>query len=137
MAASTTVPTVVKGKVVGSTPAGIIFAPSNTTYELELAGSFGGKVDTLVGVQIRAQGRKLLTVPAGGNFVTPIKGPPKVAQGRVLAIEGNTLVVKAGVVMSITLPTEEHALDLNNGDIKVGGMVNITLMPGAKIEVAA
>lgn len=135
MATAAQVTTVVKGKVLKVTETGVVFNPSNTTYELHLAGKYQGELNVLVRVRILAQGRKVLTVPAGGNFLTPIMGTPKVAQGRVVAIEGNVVTLQAGVPVTVTLPGEEHAVDLNDGPVTVGKMANITLLPGARFEV--
>lgn len=116
----------------------IVFNPSGTNYELLLKGTWsgpspvGGGPVTLI---IRAQGRKLLTVPSGGNFVAPIFGPPKTVQGRVRFVDGTTVVVHAGVPVVVKLPGEESAIDLNNGQITVGQMVNVIVLPGATFEV--
>ena len=129
-----------KGKVieVRSGPSGpqVVFAPTNTTYNLYLAGIYTGPLKTPVEILIRATGRKLWTVPSGGNFIAPITGTPRTIQGRVRLIEGQTIVVQAGVPVAITLPASDSAVDLNNGALAVGSQVNVMVMPGVSFELA-
>ena len=58
----------------------VIFAPSNTTYELKLvtASKYDGPVGSLIDAIIRGNARKCWTVASGGNFITPIHGPPRI-----------------------------------------------------------
>ena len=115
----------------------VVFAPSGTSYELRLRtdGRYAGTTNTPVEVVIRATARKVWTVPSGGNFIAPIKGPPKIVQGRVTYADEKQLVVRAGAMFLIDLPSAEHAVDLPNGPITVGNMVNVTALPGATIEI--
>lgn len=117
----------------------VVFAPHGTSYELRLRsdGRYAGSVNTPVEVVIRATARKVWTVPSGGNFISPIKGPPKIIQGRVTFADERQLVVRAGAMFLIDLPSAEHAVDLPYGPITVGHMVNVTAMPGATIEIVA
>lgn len=130
-----------RGKVieVRNGPSGpqIIFAPTNTTYHFYLAGTYAGPLKTPVEILIRATGRKLWTVPSGGNFIAPISGTPRTIQGRVRLIEGQTIVVQAGVPVAITLPANDSGVDLNNGALGVGSQVNVMVMPGVSFELAA
>jgi len=50
--------------------------------------------------------------------------------------EDRQMVLHAGVPMYITLPKDDAAYDLINGAMAVSGMVNVTLMPGATMEMA-
>jgi len=126
-----------KGKVVRIENGRVVFSPSDTNYELHLS-MFPGAVDAPTGVLvegvIRATARKLLTVPPGGNFVAPIFGTPKTVQGRVRTLDDRTLVIQAGTSFVIELPVEDNALDLNNGSIGVGTLVNVIVQPGASFE---
>ena len=79
--------------------------------------------------------RKVWTVPSGGNFIAPIFGPPKTIQGRVKWLDEKTLVVHAGTSFLVELPASDQALDLANGPIEVGAMVNVTASPGATAEL--
>src|SRR5882724_7906185 len=88
-----------RGKIIRVDQDAVIFAPSKTTYELKLAapGGYSGPVNSLVDIFIRGTGRKLWTVASGGNFITPIQGPPRIAQGRVKYMDEKIMVVQAGV----------------------------------------
>ena len=113
------------------------FLPINTNYEFRLAVSpgFSAPVGQLVDGIIRVTARKLYSVPSGGNFVAPIFGPPRTIQGRVRFAEGNVIVVQAGVPIVIELPTIDGSIDLENGGIHVGSLINIIAMPGARFEL--
>jgi hypothetical protein len=119
-----------------------VFNPAGTNYELHLklsaagAASLSNQLNTPVQVLIRASGRKVWTVPTGGNFITPITGTPRIVQGWVLYADSNTLVVQAGANILVSLPAADSAVDLTEGPVAVGQRVNCTLLPGASIELA-
>ena len=116
-----------------------VFNPVNTNYELHLLYPKGrppAQLNQQIWVYIRATARKVWTVPSGGNFVTPIFGTPKIAQGRVKQVEERQMVLHAGVPIHVMLPKDDTAYDLINGAMAVSGLVNVTLMPGATIEMA-
>jgi hypothetical protein len=126
-----------RGKVIEIKGSLIVFQPANTTYHLHLAGGpYTGPLKTPVEILIRASARKLWTVPSGGNFIAPIMGTPRTIQGRVRFIEGQTIVVQAGVPVAITLPTNDSGVDLNSGALGVGSLVNVMVMPGVSYELA-
>ncbi len=111
---------------------GIIFKPTGTNYELFLEGpGYDGPMNIPIELAITVQARKLWTVPSGGNFIEPIFGKPRTIQGRVKAIEGQTLVVQAGIPLHVQLPASDSAVDLNSGAVTVGHLVNVMIMPGA------
>jgi hypothetical protein len=116
----------------------VVFQPSNTNYELHLAvsgGAYDGPVGGLVEGRIRVPARKVLTVPSGGNFVEPIFGQPRTVQGRVRHVEERAIVVQAGTPIVVDLPQADNALDLTNGPIANGTMVNVMALPGATFEL--
>jgi hypothetical protein len=117
----------------------VVFQPANTNYELHLAARGGsrydGPVNTLVEGRVRLGARKVLTVPSGGNFIEPIFGHPRTIQGRVRHLEDRTLVVQAGAPLIVELPAAETALDLTNGPITAGSLVNVMVLPGATFEL--
>jgi hypothetical protein len=126
-----------RGKVLGASDGRVRFVPANTAYELHLAApSYAGPVNTLVSGVIRVTARKAYTVPSGGNFISPIFGPPKTLQGRVQAVRGNNIVLQAGVPVHVELPGEASAVELPNGPIQVGSLVNVVALPGASFELA-
>ena len=115
----------------------VVFAPRGTSYELRLrtATRYAGATNTPVEAVIRVVARKVWTVPSGGNFISPIQGPPRIVQGRVRAANERQLVVHGGAAFVVDLPADDHAVDLPNGPITLGHMVNVTAMPGATIEI--
>ncbi len=127
-----------RGKVIRVEDAAVIFLPSNTNYELKLvtAGRYDGPIDTVLEAFIQATGRKLWTVPSGGNFVAPIFGPPRIVQGRIKYLDQTTMVVQAGVPVRIMLPSAESSFDLNTGALAVGTLVNATVLPGTMFQLA-
>ncbi len=86
--------------------------------------------------RVKVKARKVWTIPAGGSFISPLLGEPRVVQGRVLYADNKTIVVQAGYRVTIELPTDKSAFDLKNGSLQRGVMVNVTIWPGAKFELA-
>lgn len=117
----------------------IVFNPVGTNYALHLQTSepYAGPIDEPLDVLIRVNARKVYTVPSGGNFVSPIFGPPKTIQGRVRFVDGVFVVVHAGTNFIVELPAAESAIDLNSGAITVGSMLNVVAQPGATAELVA
>jgi hypothetical protein len=115
----------------------VIFAPVGTNYEIHLAPApgFAAAVGSLVSAIIRVKGRRLWSIPSGGNFIAPIFGPPKTIQGRVRYADNDQIVVHAGTPIVVSLPTADTAFDLNNGAIGVGKLVNVVAFAGAQIEL--
>jgi hypothetical protein len=129
-----------KGRVIEKRDAdgGVVFQPTGTNYKLWLrpvGGEYKGPVGTPIHAILRVKARKVYTVPSGGNFITPIAGPPRITQGRVRFAADGWLVVHAGTNFAVELPPGESAIDLNNGPIAVGGLVNVVAQPGATIEL--
>jgi hypothetical protein len=121
----------------------VVFKPRGTNYELHLENDgFAGETDKPVSAVIHVDARKVYTVPSGGNFVAPIMGTPRIVQGRVLDIVPESsgrpasLIIKAGAVVVARLPEESHAVDLGNGSIEIGSLVNVVALPGATLELA-
>jgi hypothetical protein len=115
----------------------VVFQPANTTYELHLeSGGEKPAGDEPVDVFVRVIARKVMTVPSGGNFIAPIFGQPRTIQGRVRLIGEREIVVQAGCPVIVELPASDAAIDLNNGPIAVGKMVNVSALPGARVEVS-
>ena len=61
-------------------------------------------------------------------------GPPKIIQGRVRFADARQLVLHAGVPIVVELPSGDDAIDLGNGPIAAGSLVNVVAMPGATFE---
>ncbi len=124
------------GKVTSIKDGKIIFAPTGTNYELELAcPKYAGPVNKPVKGVVRVRARKVWTVPSGGNFITPLFGSPKIIQGRVRSLDTRTLVVQAGTMITVDLPDEDIVFDLANGAIGEGVIVNVTAFAGGTFEL--
>jgi hypothetical protein len=133
----TTTAITARGKVTAVRDGLVKFVPYNTAYELHLvAPGYAGPMNTPVDGVIRATARKAYTVPSGGNFISPIYGPPRTIQGRVRAVEGNTVVIQAGAPIHVELPAEASAVELAQGPISAGVIVNVVALPGASFELA-
>ncbi len=135
MANETDFPT--RGKVIHVSDDRIVFAPSNTTYEIELLtpnGRYDGPQDTLVEGVIRAAARKLYTVSSGGGWVEPIFGKPRIVQGHIRHIDERYVVVDAGALILVRYPETDGSVSLVNGHLRPGIMVNATILPGATFE---
>jgi hypothetical protein len=136
----TTIPAnfVASGKVTAVKDGFVIFNPSGTSYELQLAApTYSGPLNKPIRCMIYATARKVYTVPSGGNFIVPIFGSPRIVQGLVRSADENSIVVQAGCPIHIKLPAADHAIDLTNGPVTVGRMVNVVCMPGTRIELIA
>jgi hypothetical protein len=124
-----------RGRITAAKDGVVHFAPGGTNYELHLAApGYAGAVGSLAEGYIRLTARKVWTVPSGGNFIAPIFGTPRTIQGRVRAVDEQSIVVHAGVPIVVELPASESGYDLANGGIRAGAMVNIVAMPGARFE---
>lgn len=107
----------------------ITFAVPNTSYELHLVatGAVGvapGK--RLVGV-VKAQARRIDVVQSGGRFVEPVMGHPRRVQGTVVRVEGEAVVVDAGVPIHLT-PTDPRQ---GASQFQPGQFVSCDVMDGA------
>jgi hypothetical protein len=112
--------------------------PAGTNYEHHLQlrdKTIEPPIGSPVEILIRIEARKVYTVPSGGNFVSPIFGPPRIIQGRVLDASESRVVVRAGANFLVQLPDDTRAIDLNNGQIRVGAMINVVALPGATVEL--
>lgn len=85
----------------------LALAVPNTSYQLHLIPTrqvalAPGK--RLIGT-IAAQARRLDVVQGGGRFVEPVVGRPRRVQGVVVRVEGQAVVVDAGIPIHLT-PTD-------------------------------
>jgi len=87
-----------------------------------------------VSAVVSGQARQLWTIPAGGNFIAPIFGSPRTVQGRLKFISDAEIVVQAGMPIVLQLPQSDMAIDLTNGQLAVGVMINAMVMPGLGFE---
>ena len=108
----------------------IILAIPSTDYKIHLMCS--GNTATQVGKRIQGviniKALRMHKASAGGSFIEPIYGHPRVVQGRVLAIDlaKNRLLCQVVVPMWIEPFDGQSAADFNAGD-----MVNFYAQSGA------
>ena len=130
------------GRVLSNERGTVVFQPRGTTYELHLAEPEGG-LNLPVGkpgkAHLHVRARKVYSVPSGGAFVVPIMGTPRIVQGRVTSVlesggASRRIVLQAGASVLVDLPADDHAIDLGEGPIEVGSLVNVVCEPGAWIE---
>jgi hypothetical protein len=128
-----------RGKVIETKDTLVIFQPSDTNYQLHLqsARPYTGPIGQIIDARLRAKARKVYTVPSGGGFISPIFGSPRTIQGRALHVEDRQIVVRAGVPIAIDLPQSDEAVDLSEGSIAVGAMINVAALPGMTFEFVA
>jgi hypothetical protein len=124
------------GKVLSAGDGVVVFNPADTRYELHLAvASYDGPIGKPVKAVIYAVARKVYTVPSGGSYITPIFGPPRIIQGMVRQADARSMVVRAGgCPFHVDLPAAEAAIDLDDGPIYLGKMVNVVCEPGVRAE---
>lgn len=122
-----------RGKVIEASNDRIVFAPTGTSYQLHLApaGKYAGPLNTPISAVVRVKARKVYTVPSGGNFIQPITGEPRIVQGRVVWLSEKQVMLRAGTHVLVALPADDSAIELGNGEIAVGSMVNVVALPGA------
>ena len=127
-----------RGKIIAMQDRAVVFAPAGTNYEIRLdaEGSLeGAPIGVSIEALIRVSAKKVWTVPSGGNFISPIFGPPRVVQGRIRYLDEERMVVQAGVPIIVNLPADPAAYDLVRGLLTVGALVNVAAQPGATFEL--
>lgn len=122
-----------RGKVIEASAERIVFAPTGTSYLLHLspAGPYAGPLNVPVSGVVRVRARKVYTVPSGGSFIQPIVGEPRIVQGRVVWLSETQLLLRAGTHVLVDLPSDDAAVELGDGEIAVGSMVNVVALPNA------
>ena len=126
-----------RGKVIEAKDSMVVFQPSDTNYQmyLQIARPYTGPLGKLIDARLRVKARKVYTVPSGGGFISPIFGSPRTLQGRALHVEERAIVIRAGMPIAVDLPQPEDAIDLDNGPIEVGAIINVAALPGMTFEL--
>ncbi|MCA9273617.1 MAG: hypothetical protein KDA31_11300 [Phycisphaerales bacterium] len=80
-------------------PAYAVISFPNTSYRvhLEPVGEITGKPGKTIVGTIRARAKRIDTCATGGKFIDPVFGRPRRVQGSIVAIEGDWVVVNAGM----------------------------------------
>lgn len=107
------------------------FTVPGTQYRLTL--TVDGDLTASVGRRVRGRvlGRALRMhrTQAGGNFIEPLEGRPRIVQGTVLAVDPSSNEVIVDLVIPVrVMPTE----DPSAGGFSTGEMVNFYMEPGMR-----
>ncbi|MBY0113283.1 MAG: hypothetical protein K2Y21_10705 [Phycisphaerales bacterium] len=108
-------------------PAHVVISVPNTSYQMHLVGTARGEVGKRIIGTIRAKARRIDVVQSGGRYVEPVYGRPRRIQGTVVAIDGNAVVVNAGVPIHCE-PTDARQ---NASQFQVGQFVSFDALDGA------
>lgn len=87
------------------TPARIRIAPPGSAYRIELvldgdASALSGRVGKRISGTVRGRALRAWHATAGGCFIEPVWGMPRIVQGRVLAVD----VQANAVLIDLTVP---------------------------------
>ena len=114
----------------------IVLAVPGSSYRLKLAlNGSSSAISTPVGKRIKGtiEARALRVHPAraGGKFVEPVWGEPRIVQGMVKGREHNRLLVDVSVPMWVTLDERQNPAEFPNGQ-----MVNFYVESGTTFTPA-
>lgn len=113
-------------------PAHVIIGVPNTSYQIHLVGTARGEIGKTIIGTIRAKARRIDVVQSGGRYLEPVYGRPRRVQGSVIAIEGNSVVVNAGVPVHVE-PTDARQ---TAASFEVGQFVSFDALDGATFTQA-
>jgi hypothetical protein len=130
---------IARGKVIEAKDSLVVFQPFDTNYQLylQIGRPYTGPIGQPIDARLRVKARKVYTVPSGGGFIAPIFGSPRTLQGRALHVEERQIVIRAGVPIAVDLPQPDDAIDLDNGPIEVGAIINVAALPGMTFELVS
>jgi hypothetical protein len=118
--ATTSDPAVCHARLEDAGPAGFSISLPGTEYllRLHLVGSTGVPAGKRIAGVIGGKAQKLHRAHAGGEFIEPVEGHPRIVQGRVRASDtgSNRLLIQAVVPMWIGLAEGQSARDFSAGD---------------------
>jgi hypothetical protein len=102
-------------------PGSFVLSVPGTEYMLNLVA--GGPTSVAIGKRVTGtlsgRAQKLHRAQAGGEFIEPVEGHPRIVQGRVRDTDpaANRLLLQAVVPIWITLSADQSARDFHAGDI--------------------
>jgi hypothetical protein len=112
------------------------FTVPGTQYNLHLAVDAGFEAAVGHRIKGRVHGRALRMhrAGAGGNFIEPLQGRPRIVQGTVLAIDpaANEVILDLVVPVRIAMQTGQSATAFSTGDV-----VNFYMEPGTRFTALA
>ena len=123
----------------GNAPARVRIAPTGTAYRLELvldgdAGALAGRVGKRVSGTVRGRALRAWHATAGGCFIEPVWGMPRIVQGRVLAVDvqSNAVLIELAVPAWIEMESSQPVAQWQTGD-----MLNFYVESGMRFTPAA
>ena len=114
-------------------PETAVFAIPGTDYRIELL--VEGLDEALVGTRVRGrihgQALRMHRTSAGGNFIEPLAGRPRIVQGTIIAIDPgrNEVLIDLVVPARVAMFEGEHATSVATGE-----MVNFYMEPGTRFD---
>jgi hypothetical protein len=105
----------------GGSSGSFVLSVPGTEYVLDLVA--GGPTSVAIGKRVSGtvsgRAQKLHRANAGGEFIEPVEGHPRIVQGRVRESDptGNRLLLQAVVPMWISLSADQSARSFLPGDI--------------------
>ncbi len=120
------------GPVVAGHHHNLVIEFPNTNYRLKLDASqmIVGDIGKRILGTIHATARRIDIVDSGGCYVEPVYGSPRRIQGRIIAIEGDAIVVDAGMPIYCT-PSERGQ---TAEGFEVGQFVAFGVLAGTKFQ---
>ena len=110
-----------------------VLAIPGTDYRIELLAE--GLDESQIGSRVRGRvhGRALRMhrTPAGGNFIEPLAGRPRIVQGTIMAIDPDRNEVLIDLVVPVRVAMFEGELATS---LATGEMVNFYMEPGTRFE---
>jgi len=123
----------------GSAPARVRIAPTGTAYRLELvldgdAGALASRVGKRISGTVRGRAQRAWHATAGGCFIEPVWGMPRIVQGRVLAVDvhANAALLDLAFPAWVTLEPSQAA-----GGFQTGDMLNFYVESGMSFTPGA
>lgn len=111
------------------------FSVPGTQYRLDLAvaGGLDGSVGRRVRGRVRGRALRMHRAGAGGNFIEPLQGRPRIVQGTVLAVDpgANEVILDLVVPVRVAMQAGQSATAFSTGDV-----VNFYMEPGTRFEAA-
>ncbi|HWB21105.1 MAG TPA: hypothetical protein VG711_12445 [Phycisphaerales bacterium] len=136
MAESTMINTNARGIIKDVRGNMVILEVPGTSYEVHLlidpsshASELSARKGKRMTGEMNAHGLKIEESHAGGKFIEPLQGAPRIVAGSVIAKDDRRLCVDVSVPMWISL--ESHQ---NSGEFEVGQMVNCYVKSGTSIQ---
>ena len=120
-------------------PARVRIAPTGTAYRIELvldgdAGALASRVGKRISGTVRGRALRAWHATAGGCFIEPVWGMPRIVQGRVLAVDvqSNAALLDLAFPAWVAMEPSQAA-----GGFQTGDMLNFYVESGASFTPAA